>query len=210
MRRPLVKVCGMTQLQQVQALAALGVDYAGFIFYPPSPRYVGNKIEPGALKQLEGIKKAGVFVNATMQEVKDAVVAYGLDTVQLHGDETPEYCGALKGAATIVKVFRITGNEDVAHITAPYTAVADAFLFDTKAQEYGGTGKKFDWSGLQHTGLEHPYFLSGGIGPQDIDQLRSFLKNNNVYALDLNSKFETAPGIKDMKLLEAFMGSLGG
>jgi len=210
MSRPLVKVCGMTQLRQVEELAVLGVDYAGFIFYPPSPRYMGNKIDPGALKQLGGIKKAGVFVNATTDEVRDAVAAYGLDLVQLHGDETPEYCSELKDVATIVKVFRITGNEDIAHITVPYTAAADAFLFDTKAKEYGGTGKKFDWSGLEHARLERPYFLSGGIGPGDGDELRAFLHANHVYALDVNSKFEAAPGIKDIKLLEAFMGSLEG
>lgn len=208
MSRPLVKVCGMTQLQQVEALAALGVDYAGFIFYPPSPRYVGERIGPAELSALKNIKKAGVFVNAPFEEVLRTVADYGLDMVQLHGDETPEYCSRLKGAAEIVKVFRVTGNEDLSQITAPYASVADAFLFDTKATDYGGTGKKFDWSGLLKTQPGRPYFLSGGIGPQDVDELHTFLEHNNVYALDVNSRFETAPGIKDMRLLEQFLAGL--
>ncbi|MBZ4190271.1 phosphoribosylanthranilate isomerase [Niabella beijingensis] len=210
MTRPLIKVCGMTQLQQVAQLAAMGVDYAGFIFYPPSPRYIGGNIDPAALKRLNGIKKAGVFVNATVEEVLDAVAAYGLDMIQLHGDETPELCSRLKNAAEIVKVFRITGKEDLKQLTSPYTDVADAFLFDTKAKEYGGTGKKFDWSGLQHAEPGVPYFLSGGIGPDDLEELKAFLTANTVHALDVNSKFETAPGIKDIRLLEHFLNRLHG
>ncbi|MBO9594928.1 MAG: phosphoribosylanthranilate isomerase [Niabella sp.] len=209
MNRPLVKVCGMTQLEQVAELIELGVDYAGFIFYAPSPRYVGTKIDPAALKQQKGIKKAGVFVNAPVEDVRERIAAYGLDVVQLHGDESPEYCSRLQGMAELVKVFRVAGDEDVALITKPYVPVADAFLFDTKAQAYGGTGKKFDWSGLQKATLERPYFLSGGIGPDDAAALHSFLKDNNVYALDVNSKFETAPGIKDMELLATFLSRLG-
>lgn len=198
----------MTQLQQVAELVKLGVDYAGFIFYAPSPRYVGTKIDPEALKLLTGIKKAGVFVNAPVEEVLEKIATYGLDMVQLHGEESPEYCSRLQGMVKLVKVFRVTGEEDLALITKPYVPVADAFLFDTKAVAYGGTGKKFDWSGLQKAKLERPYFLSGGIGPDDIAELHSFLKNNRVYALDVNSKFETAPGIKDMELLAAFLSKL--
>lgn len=209
MSRPLIKVCGMTQLLQVKQLAGLGVDYAGFIFYPPSPRYAGAQIDPGALKALKGIKKAGVFVNVPVEGVQRIAAIYGLDMIQLHGDESPEFCSRLKGAAEIVKVFRVTGHEDLSPITAPYTSVADAFLFDTKATDYGGTGRKFDWSALQKTQPERPYFLSGGIGPQDVDELHSFLKHNKVYALDVNSRFETAPGIKDMRLLEQFLAGLG-
>lgn len=210
MSRPQVKVCGMTQLQQVAQLVELGVDYAGFIFYAPSPRYVGAKIDPSALKQLTGIKKAGVFVNAPEEEVLEKITAYGLDMVQLHGEESPEYCGRLQGSvAELVKVFRVAGDEDMAIITTPYKEVATAFLFDTKARAYGGTGKKFDWSGLQKAKLKRPYFLSGGIGPDDVDEAHSFLKNNEVYALDVNSKFERAPGIKDIQLLADFLSKLG-
>ncbi|WP_018627928.1 phosphoribosylanthranilate isomerase [Niabella aurantiaca] len=209
MSRPFVKVCGMTQLQQVEQLAALGVDYAGFIFHPPSPRYVGKQIDPAVLKQLKGIKKAGVFVNTPVEEIPRVAAAWGLDMIQLHGDEPPEFCSRLKGVAELVKVFRVTGDEDLAQLTAPYAAVADAFLFDTRAKDYGGTGKKFDWRGLQRPGLAKPYFLSGGIGPDDRDELTAFLSVNNVYALDVNSKFETAPGVKDLKLLEGFLKSLG-
>ncbi|WP_300596949.1 phosphoribosylanthranilate isomerase [Niabella sp.] len=208
MNRPLVKVCGMTQLQQVTQLVALGVDYAGFIFYAPSPRYVGDKIDPAALKQLTGIKKAGVFVNAPVEEVLEKIAAYGLDMVQLHGDESPEYCSRLAGTAELVKVFRVAGDEDIVLMTNPYAEVTDAFLFDTKAAAYGGTGKKFDWSGLQAAQLERPYFLSGGIGPDDVNALQAFLKDHDVYALDVNSKFETVPGIKDMELLEDFLSEL--
>ncbi|AHF16710.1 N-(5'-phosphoribosyl)anthranilate isomerase [Niabella soli DSM 19437] len=205
-----MKVCGMTQLQQVAQLAALGVDYAGFIFYPASPRYVAGKIEPAALKALAGIKKVGVFVNATVETIRETVAAYGLEAVQLHGEETPEFIRSLNINAKIIKVFRLKGDEDIAGLTDPFEKEAAAFLFDTKAKEYGGTGQKFDWSALRSAVLGKSWFLSGGIGPKDITDLKSFLADQEVYALDVNSRFETAPGIKDMGLIEKFIKGLKG
>ncbi|MBO9617571.1 MAG: phosphoribosylanthranilate isomerase [Niabella sp.] len=198
----------MTRLQQVEQLAALGVDYAGFIFYPASPRYAEGKIGPVALKQLTGIKKVGVFVNATAETIRETVAAYGLDAVQLHGDETREFISALNIDAQIIKVFRLKGDEAVAELTGPFEKEVDAFLFDTKAKEYGGTGRKFDWSALRGVGLGKPWFLSGGIGPEDVADLKLFFAEQEVHALDVNSRFETAPGIKDVELIEKFIQEL--
>ncbi|WP_235553854.1 phosphoribosylanthranilate isomerase [Niabella agricola] len=199
----------MTQLQQVKQLAALGVDYAGFIFYPASPRYAAGKIEPAALKELKDIKKVGVFVNAAGETIRETVEAYGLEAVQLHGDETPEFIGSLNTNAQIIKVFRLKGNEAIAALTEPFEKQVAAFLFDTKAKEYGGTGRKFDWSALRSVDLKNPWFLSGGIGPGDIADLKSFLADQKVHALDVNSRFETTPGVKDMASIEKFIRELG-
>lgn len=208
MKQPLVKVCGMTQLEQVQQLKALGADYMGFIFYPSSPRYVVGKIEPAALRQLDGIEKVGVFVNAAPDEIQEKVKQYGLTAVQLHGDETPEFIASLELPIPIIKVFRVAGDEDLQVLTKPYAAIADFFLFDTKAKEYGGTGKKFDWSFLENVQLDRDWFLSGGIGPDDVAGVKHLLGQTSVHALDLNSRFEMEPGVKDLEKLGRFLKEL--
>ena len=195
----------MTSMQQVEQLAELGVDYAGFIFYPKSPRYVVGKINPEELKAFHRLKKVGVFVNESEGDVLNMVADYGLDAVQLHGDETAEFCKALQDKITVIKVFRVRGDEDLVAMLQPYEAVVDYFLFDTKAQEYGGTGLKFDWSVLQQSVVNKPYFLSGGIGLTDVSQIQDFVKSNIVFALDVNSKFETTPGVKDMDKVKRFV-----
>lgn len=200
-----IKVCGMTSMQQVQELAAAGVDYAGFIFYEKSPRFVAGKITAGDLKAFTGIQKVGVFVNETAGMILQTVAEYGLDAVQLHGDETPELCSVLLTETTVIKAFRIKGGENLADLLKPYEGCAHFFLFDTKAQEYGGTGKKFDWSVLAHTPINKPYFLSGGIGVDDVAQVKMFTTNHPVFSLDVNSKFEIAPGVKDMDKVRRFM-----
>lgn len=200
-----IKVCGITSTEQVQQLADLGVDYAGFIFYDKSLRYVGNKIEATELKAISGIEKVGVFVNESIEKIKQTIKQYGLNAVQLHGDETPSLCKALANEATVIKAFRIKGDEDLLTIIKPYTDMVDYFLFDTKAQEYGGTGKKFDWSVLANTEIPKPYFLSGGIGLEDADKTRQFTQTNPVFALDVNSKFETEPGVKDLEKVKYFL-----
>nr|WP_317236193.1 phosphoribosylanthranilate isomerase [Niabella hibiscisoli] len=159
MNQPRIKVCGMTSMQQVEELAALGVDYAGFIFYEKSPRFVGSKVVAANLKAFSGIQKVGVFVNETAEKILQIVTDYGLDAVQLHGDETPEHCKALSAETTVIKAFRVKGDENLNEVLASYEDCVDYFLFDTKAQEYGGTGKKFDWSVLERTSINKPYFL---------------------------------------------------
>ncbi|ANH79841.1 phosphoribosylanthranilate isomerase [Niabella ginsenosidivorans] len=210
MNKTLVKVCGITELAQAEQLRNLGVDYAGFIFYAPSPRYMVGKIEPAALRRLKGIQKVGVFVNAAANEIEEAVEAYGLDAVQLHGEETPAQAGSLNARIQVIKAFRISGDEEVKTLTGPYAAAVTAFLFDTKAKAYGGTGQQFDWSVLKTAQFSRPFFLSGGIGPDDVAAVKAFLTENKVYALDVNSKFETAQGIKDLALIQQFLNGLKG
>lgn len=196
----------MTAMQQVQQLAELGLDYAGFIFYEKSPRFVSGKIAAGDLKAFTAIQKVGVFVNETIENILHTVAVYGLNAVQLHGDETPAFCKALRGEVTVIKAFRVRGDETaLAALLASYEDSVDYFLFDTRAQEYGGTGKKFDWSILAHTPINKPYFLSGGIGVADAAAVKAFMANDPVFSLDVNSKFETAPGVKDMKQLQQFI-----
>ncbi|MFT4093735.1 MAG: phosphoribosylanthranilate isomerase [Niabella sp.] len=204
MNNPKIKVCGMTSLAQVAQLTAIGVDYAGFIFYEKSPRFVGNKINPADLKVLTGLKKVGVFVNETEENILNAVDRYGLDMVQLHGDEPPQFYDRLKSKADVIKVLRVQGNENLNDLLAPHHH-AHYFLFDTKAGAYGGTGKKFDWSVLESQHFTRPYFLSGGIGAGDTEQVKAFTAANTVFALDINSKFETAPGVKDIQMIQEFV-----
>jgi phosphoribosylanthranilate isomerase len=199
----------MTSIQQVQELAASGVDYAGFIFYEKSPRFVADKIMPGDLKAFTGIQKVGVFVNETIEKILQTVADYGLDAIQLHGDETPGFCKALLGEVSVIKAFRVKGDETaLAELLASYEDSVDYFLFDTKAKEYGGTGKKFDWSVLMHTPINKPYFLSGGIGPDDAEQVKAFITTHPVFSLDVNSKFEVGPGVKDMELVRHFIKAI--
>ncbi|MGC4231650.1 MAG: phosphoribosylanthranilate isomerase [Niabella sp.] len=200
-----IKVCGMTDMQQVEQLAAMGADYAGFIFYEKSPRFAGNKLAAADLKGFASIQKVGVFVNESVDVILQTVDEYGLNAVQLHGDETADFCSGIKGKVTVIKAFRVKGDEDLSEILKPYEKAADYFLFDTKAQEYGGTGKKFDWSVLSKGNITKPYFLSGGIGMDDMEQVKQFTLTNNVFALDVNSKFETAPGTKDMESVKKFL-----
>ncbi|WP_114789223.1 phosphoribosylanthranilate isomerase [Niabella yanshanensis] len=206
MNQPRIKVCGMTSIQQVQELAALGVDYAGFIFYEGSPRFVGSKIAGEDLKSLTGIQKVGVFVNETVEAILQAAADFGLNAVQLHGDEAPELCKTLLDKVKVIKAFRVRGDETaLAELLASYEDSVDYFLFDTRAQEYGGTGKQFDWSVLTNTSINKPYFLSGGIGADDVEQVKGFIKTNNVFSLDVNSKFEIEPGVKDMERVKHFI-----
>ncbi|MCH5597116.1 phosphoribosylanthranilate isomerase [Niabella ginsengisoli] len=205
-----IKVCGMTSLKQVQELALIGVDYAGFIFYEKSPRHLGNKIAASDLKYFSDIKKVGVFVNESKEKIIRTIDEYGLDAVQLHGDETPELCESLKDTITVIKAFRVTGDEDLVNMLQPYEDSVDYFLFDTKAKEYGGTGKKFDWSVLEKISINKPYFLSGGIGINDIEQVKLFTSANNVFAVDVNSKFETEPGVKEIFPLKEFVAQIRG
>lgn len=206
-----IKVCGMTQMEQVQHLAELGVDYAGFIFYEKSPRYVIGEIQAEDLKQFTEIKKVGVFVNEDYDIILKAIDEYGLNAVQLHGDETPGFCRRLSPHVKVIKAFRISGEENLDELLSGYSKVVDYFLFDTKSKEYGGTGKKFNWDVLPRTAIGKPYFLSGGIGRGDVETISDFIGDNardDLYALDLNSKFEDAPGLKNIPLLKTFLEQL--
>ena len=207
-----VKVCGMTQLSQVKLLDEMGVDFAGFIFYPKSPRYVGKYLAGEQLKKAKvRLGKVGVFVHATYEEVMRSVDEYGLDMVQLHGDETPRFCEQLANYITVIKVFRVAENDPVDWIIRPYEESCDMFLFDTLGVGYGGTGKKFNWDILRGTQMNKLFYLSGGIEPEDTERLKEFAKDpvaKKLFSVDINSKFETEPGVKDMDKVKAFFEEL--
>ena len=205
-----IKVCGITSLKQLQQLDGLEVDYAGLIFDPLSPRYMGDKIKGEELNNADfDLKKVGVFVNPALIDVLDAIDAYGLDVVQLHGDETPEMCDDLSSEVEVIKVFSINDEvKDIDALVAPYDAVCDFYLFDTKtATQTGGTGQKFDWKKIADSKIEKPFFLSGGIGPDDAKLVKEF-KHLDYFGADLNSLFEKEAGVKDMALLLKFMHAL--
>lgn len=199
-----IKVCGITQLKQLQQLDGLNIDFAGFIFYKDSPRYVVGKISKEELQDTDfDLKKVGVFVNADYDEIIEMVGEYDLDVVQLHGDETPELCEQLSEEVEVIKAFAVGYNTaSIDEMVAPYDAVCDYYLFDTASKEglAGGTGEKFDWKLISKSKIEKPFFLSGGISVEDIAAIKSF-KHPDYYGIDVNSRFEKSPGVKDMALL---------
>jgi phosphoribosylanthranilate isomerase len=207
-----IKVCGITQFKQLQQLEALNIDFAGLIFYKDSPRYMGNKITGKQIKDADfDIKKVGVFVDPGYSELLDAIDEYGLDIVQLHGNETPEMCEELSAEVEVIKAFRIPGDKasDIDEMVADYDAVCDYYLFDTAGikESFGGTGQQFDWGILKKAKIEKPFFLSGGIGVDDAAKVKAFT-HPDFFAVDVNSRFELSPGLKDMaailKFLQAF------
>jgi phosphoribosylanthranilate isomerase len=204
-----VKVCGMTQLDQVRKLDEAGVDFAGFIFYPKSPRFVGKHLKPAHLKKAKlRLGKVGVFVNTPYEELMRQVDEYGLDIVQLHGDETPRICEQIANYITVIKVFRLGDDDPIDWLIRPYQEACDMFLFDTEGAGYGGTGKKFNWDLLKNASIEKLFFLSGGIEPGDIERLKEFSLEpvaKKLFSIDINSKFETSPGIKNLEKVEGFV-----
>ena len=203
-----IKVCGITQFKQLQQLEALNVDYAGLIFYKDSPRYMGDKLSGKEIKNADfDLKKVGVFVNPSYSDLLDAIDEYGLDIVQLHGNETPEMCQDLSEDVEVIKAFRVEDSSvNVDKLVEPYDGVCDYYLFDTAGlkESFGGTGKQFDWSILNKAKIEKPFFLSGGIGPDDAAKVKTF-KHPDFFAIDVNSKFETEPGVKDLAALLKFL-----
>lgn len=207
-----IKVCGMTQPEQVAQLGEMGVSFAGFIFYPKSPRYVFKHMTITQLRKENTINKVGVFVNASIEEVLHMVDECRLHMVQLHGDESPKYCEKIADYVSVVKAFRMSENDSPDWMIRPYMDVCDMFMFDTMGAGYGGTGKKFDWSMIKDSVIGKPFFLSGGIEPGDVGKLQEFSKEpvaKALFSLDINSKFETSPGVKDMELVRKFVGEVG-
>jgi phosphoribosylanthranilate isomerase len=207
-----VKVCGMTELEQIRQLDAMGVDFAGFIFYPKSPRYVVRHLSGEQLKKARlRLGKVGVFVNAGYDEVMKQVDSYGLDMVQLHGDETPRFCEQLANYITVIKVFRLGEDDPIEWIIRPYQDSCDMFMFDTEGAGYGGTGKKFNWNVLMTAHIDKLFFLSGGIEPGDAEKLKAFAREPvaaKMFSIDINSKFELSSGVKDLKKIRALLDEL--
>jgi len=197
--KPKIKICGLKHPDNIREVMALQPDYIGFICYPGSKRFV-DKLNPNWVNGLKGVKKTGVFVNADIHDVKAAIEQYGFQAIQLHGVETPAYCASLKNPGVeIIKAFGVNEQFDWTTTNA-YENVADYYLFDTKSDQHGGTGKRFNWALLEgYTGTKS-FFLSGGISAENIANALQ-LSDDRLYALDLNSRFETTPGTKDIALL---------
>ena len=202
----IIKVCGMREAENIREVERLGIDLMGFIFWPKSSRYVSKC--PDYLPQQ--VKRVGVFVDEDPEEVKRQADNYSLDYIQLHGHETPEVISYLRTSAPpppgIIKAFNIATEEDLSQ-TLPYEGLVDLFLFDTKGQSVGGNGEKFNWDVLQAYHGETPFLLSGGIGPDDAAQVNAF-RHPKCIGIDLNSRFELSPGLKDIAKLKEFICNL--
>jgi phosphoribosylanthranilate isomerase len=186
----------MRDEKNIREVAAVEPDYMGFIFFETSPRFVGWNFELPALPS--SIKRVGVFVNATTDEMMDKVRKFRLDYLQLHGNEPADQLEDLvESEVKIIKVFSVDDQFDF-KLTRAYKANADFFLFDTKGKYYGGNAKKFNWEVLKKYDQEVPFFLSGGIGPDELEGLND-LVNFNIHAVDVNSGVEVAAGIKDLQ-----------
>ena len=193
-----IKVCGMREAENIREVEALGIDLMGFIFWPKSSRYVSGR--PDYLPK--HVKRVGVFVDEDPEQVKRLASDYGLDYIQLHGQESPAYISQLEGLH-IIKAFNIATAEDLLQ-TQPYEGLVDYFLFDTKGKSVGGNGEKFDWDVLDaYQGSTH-FLLSGGIGPDDTERVKAF-HHPKCIGIDLNSRFELAPGLKDINKLKEFL-----
>lgn len=207
-----IKVCGMTLPEQVNALEEMGVDFAGFIFYPKSPRYMQTRISAEKMKQIRGrIAKVGVFVNTPYDDLLRTVEDYRLDMVQLHGDETPFFCEKVANYVTVIKAFRLSEDDPIDWMVRPFHEGCDMYMFDTMGAGYGGTGKKFDWTVLRTAQMDKLFFLSGGIEAGDEEDIRRFAGEEvgrKMFAIDLNSKFEVSPGVKDMAKLRQFVDNI--
>ena len=195
-----LKVCGMQETENIAALASLQPDYMGFIFWEPSKRYC-TTIPTDIPKH---IKKVGVFVDETTKQIKEKVKLFGLDAVQLHGDESPRQCAALLNLCEVIKAFRIGPDFDFKTLT-PYQDHCTYFLFDTQGPLPGGNGTAFDWKLLAGYTLDTPFFLSGGIGLGHVEAIAEIRKRNlPIHALDINSQFESKPGVKKIEKIEKF------
>jgi len=201
--KKLVKICGMTEGENIRAVEALGADFLGFIFYEKSPRCA--RTIPNYLPVKAA--RVGVFVDAPFEEILAKAETYGLTHIQLHGHETPDFCQQVKEAGfQIIKAFSISEAADL-RATDAYAGACDYFLFDTKTPGYGGSGQAFDWSILRHYTGTTPFLLSGGIGPESTAALAEFA-HPALIGYDLNSRFELSPGIKNVEALNRFINSL--
>ncbi|MCF6169301.1 phosphoribosylanthranilate isomerase [Lutibacter sp.] len=226
-----IKVCGMRDQENVSSLLALKPDFVGFIFYNKSKRFATDFPQ---VKFPSTIKKVGVFVNETVEGIIDKVNKYQLDVVQLHGDETAEFCQKLMNTFTelsqssctersrsvistqlnhqikTIKAFSVGENFDF-NLTKPYEKYCDYFLFDTKGKEYGGNGIKFNWKILKNYNGSVPFLLSGGISKEDSTEILSFLRRQEsklCIGLDINSGFEIEPALKDIEKIKEFKNNL--
>ena len=199
----IIKVCGMKYADNIRALDQLKPDMTGFIFHHTSPRYVEKLPEYMPSSSL----RIGVFVNSDTDYILYKVSEFGLNLVQLHGNESPEQCRAIRSKGIdIIKAFQLNAdNADT--ITAPHDGLCRYYLFDTPCAAYGGSGKTFDWTLTQSYHGNTPFLLSGGIRPESLEQISSF-RHPSFAGIDINSGFETAPGLKDIEAIAEFIKRL--
>ena len=204
-RKLRIKVCGMKFSENRQKVEELPVDFLGYIFYAPSKRFIGDTPEKGLFNSKK--LKVGVFVNENAFEILGLAKNLGLDFVQLHGNENVKTCQLLKKQGLkIIKAFSVDKKFKFSS-TKPYEKVVDFFLFDTKTKLHGGSGEKFDWSRLDKYQGHTPFFLSGGIGPEDVKSIKE-IDHKKLTGVDLNSGFEIEPGLKNMEELKKFIEEL--
>lgn len=197
-----IKVCGLINKNNIFDISFLFPEFIGFIFYSKSPRFVGkNYIAPNINNS---IYKVGVFVNSSKEEILKKSIINKLNYVQLHGNESPKYCEYLiKKGIKIIKVFKINKNFSFKE-SNNYTDLCDYFLFDTNTIYYGGSGKKFPWNKIYEYYLDIPFFISGGISIEDYKSILN-ISHPKLIGIDINSKFEIFPGIKNITLLDFFL-----
>ena len=204
-RKRIIKVCGMTDASYIRLVAETGVDWIGMIFWQPSSRCCHD---PGVAQTIpEGIQRVGVFVDEEVETIVRRTEECGLNRVQLHGRETATSIRQLRQrlpqGVEIIKAISILTLDDLA-LAEDYEPLVDYLLFDTKCKTVGGSGRQFDWSILNHYQGQRPFLLSGGIGPDDARRLAAF-SHPQLAGYDLNSRFETAPGIKNVEALQRFL-----
>jgi phosphoribosylanthranilate isomerase len=198
-----IKVCGLKYPDNIKAVTDLAPDYVGFIYYNRSPRFVGGIIAGGLTSLPSQIIKTAVFVDEDQQEINRLIDEVGFDAIQLHGEESAEFTNQFRDKVQVMKAFGLDEDFDFDQLNA-YVGKVDYFLFDTKTDAHGGSGKTFNWSVLDNYKLEVPFFLSGGLSLDNLEQVAK-IKHPQFYGVDLNSRFETAPGLKDIeKLKQAF------
>ncbi|MCX2679690.1 phosphoribosylanthranilate isomerase [Galbibacter sp. EGI 63066] len=198
-----LKICGMKYPENMKSVAGLQPDYLGFIFYEKSARYFEGEIP----KLPENIKKTGVFVDASVEDIVSKIKTYGLDAVQLHGNESPGFCEEIRERSCeteLIKVFSVKDEFDFS-VLSPYENVVDYYLFDTKGKLPGGNGYAFNWKLLSDYPSKKPFFLSGGIGLEHTEKLKQVDPKLPIHAIDVNSKFEIAPGQKNIEQLKQFI-----
>jgi phosphoribosylanthranilate isomerase len=198
-----IKVCGLRDKKNIKAITALAPDYMGFICYEPSPRYVKD-MPVDVLNNLPAtIYKTAVFVDESKENINRMIAQYGFNAIQLHGSESPEFADSFRNRVTVFKAFGLSADFDFERLNN-YANKVDYFLFDTKTDLHGGSGKTFDWSVLDKYRLDVPFFLSGGLSLDNLNEVIQ-IQHPQFYGVDLNSKFELEPGLKDIeKLKKAF------
>ena len=204
-----IKVCGMREAENIRDIEALGINWMGFIFWPKSSRYVSERPD----YQPQHVKPVGVFVDEDLDTVRKKADDYALDLIQLHGSESPDYIRDLKTpssinplTSSIIKAFNIATAHDLEQ-TKDYERIVDYFLFDTKGPSVGGNGVQFNWDVLKDYHGKTPFLLSGGIGPEDVQRIQAF-HHPQCIGIDLNSRFELSPGLKDITVLRKFLNEL--